>query len=389
MKYDFDQVIDRRNSDSAKWNVYPEDVIPMWVADMDFVSPEPVVRALRERMEHGVFGYPFGLGTHSKKGRELNEVLVDRLQRMYHWQIQPEDLVFLPGVVLGMNLFCHAFGQPGSAALIQTPVYPPFFHAPGHAGQHCQEMMLSQLSDGSYTVDMDAFEAAITPETKTFLLCNPHNPVGRVFRPEELRQMADICLRKGLIICSDEIHGDLIFEGHHHTPIASLDPEIAQNTVTLMAPSKTFNVAGLQCSIAIIPNPELRKRYLASQMGLVEWVGLVGQTAVLAAYRDGQEWLDQVLAYLQGNRDFIYEYVRQEMPGIKMALPEGTYLAWLDCRQVVSEKPYQFFLDKARVAFNDGATFGKGGEGYVRMNFGCRRAMLEEGLSRMKAALDL
>jgi len=381
MNYDFDRVIDRSSTESAKWRRYGNDVLPLWVADMDFVVPEPVIRALRERVEFGVFGYPTEVPG-------LRPVLVERLKHLYGWQVEPEALILLPGVVTGFNLAIRAVTSAGDGVLAQTPVYYPILHAPGNANCILDEMELSRQSDGSYSIDFDRFEAAITKQTRIFVLCNPHNPVGRVFRREELERMAEICLRHELVICSDEIHCDLIFPGHAHLPIASLAPELGQRTITLMAPSKTYNLAGLQCSFAIIENPELRKQYLAHRAGLVPWVNVLGQAAALAAYRDGQPWLEELLGYLAANRDFLYAYVATNFPGITMHKPEGTYLAWLDCRQAgIHGNPHKFFLEKAKVAMNDGAPFGRGGEGFVRLNFGCPRATLEEALDRMKGAL--
>lgn len=381
MIYDFDQVPERRDSDCVKWRAYDSDVLPLWVADMDFVSPQPVIQALECRVREGIFGYPQDLP-------ELSEVFAARLKQRYGWEVQTDWLVWIPGVVTGFNLAAHTFAGPGGNVLVQPPVYTPMLKAPANAGLERREALLTRLGDGRYAVDMQAFEAAITPETRMFLLCNPHNPVGRVFREDELQQMAEICLRHHVPICSDEIHCELLFSGQRHIPIASLSPEIAAQTITLMAPSKTFNLAGLQCSVAIIPNPELKRRFQSARQGLVPWVNLMGQVAALAAYKDGQEWLDQLLLYLEGNRDFLHRYVRAELPGIQMDLPEGTYLAWLDCREAgLPQDPHTFFLEKARVALNDGATFGRGGEGFVRLNFGCPRATLEEALGRMKAAL--
>ncbi len=388
MQYDFDQMINRRESDSVKWNSYPGDVLPLWVADLDFRSPEPVIRALTKRIEHGVFGYPEGPGPKTKMGQEFGEILIERMMRLYGWKIQLEDLVFLPGVVAGFNLACHAFGKPGGSALIQTPVYSPFSSAPRYADLKCQEMEIDRLEDGSYRIDMDKFSQAFTSQTNLFILCNPHNPVGRVYREEELVQMAEVCLQNKTLICSDEIHCDLVFSGQKHIPIASLDSEIAKNTITLMAPSKTFNIAGMQCSFAIIQNATLRRRFMTSHKGLLGWVNLMGLTAGIAAYKEGGEWLEQLLVYLQANRDFVYETVRRELPGISMGLPEGTYLAWLDCRELPVEDPYDFFLEEAKVALNNGKTFGKGGEGFVRLNFGCPRSTLNLALNRMKEALQ-
>ena len=380
MNYNFDRIINRRTSDSVKWRRYDEDVLPLWVADMDFASPEPVIRALRQRVEHGIFGYASELP-------ELRPLIVERLQRLYDWQVEPEALIFVPGVVTGFNQAVQALALPGEGVLAQTPVYYPILYAPGNAGCTLDEMELTRRPDGSYEIDWEAMEAAITDRTRVFILCNPHNPVGRVFRRSELERMAEICLRHNIVICSDEIHCDLIFSGQQHMPIATLAPEVTAQTITLIAPSKTYNIAGLHASVAIIPNPELRQRYQAARRGLVPSVGLMGQTAALAAYRDGQPWLDAVLEYLEANRDFVAEFVREELPGITMHPPEGTFLAWLDCRGAGLEEPHQFFLDKARVALNDGAVFGRGGEGFVRLNFACPRSTLAEALGRMRDAL--
>ncbi len=382
MSYELDQLINRRESDSVKWNHYADGVLPMWVADLDFRAPEPVITALRERVEHGVFGY----GVESSK---LREVLVERLARLYNWQVEPDALVFLPGVVTGFNLACRAYATPGDGVLVQTPVYPPILAAPGSSCLARDEMQLTRQADGHYDIDFDAFERTITDRTRLFILCNPHNPVGRVFRRDELERMASICLRRNVLICSDEIHGDLLFTGSRHVPIASLSPEIAQHTVTLMAPSKTYNIPGLECSFAVIPNEELRKKFKAARAWLVPGVNIMGMTAALAAFRDGQPWLDEVLRYLEANRDFLVQYVTQYLPGISMGEPEGTYLAWLDCRKAgIPGNPHQFFLERARVAVNDGCEFGQGGEGFVRLNFGCPRLMLVDALERMRQALN-
>jgi cystathionine beta-lyase len=389
MRYDFDQIIDRRSTDSYKWKTYGQEALPMWVADMDFTAPQPVTEALLRRVEHGVFGYPMGLMNSPKDLPELRGAIVERLMRLYGWAVEPEDIVFIPGVVTAFNLACHTLATPGQAALVQTPVYTPILMAARETGILHQEMELTRQPDGSYSVDWERFEASLTPETRLFILCNPHNPVGKVFQADELRRLAEICLRHGVTICSDEIHSDLIFSGQRHTPLASLDPEIARNTITLMAPSKTYNIAGLQCSYAIIPDRELRKRYLQSRKGLVPWVNGLGLLAAQVAYQQGQEWLDQLLVYLEANRDFLYDYVQNCLPGIEMGLPQATYMAWLDCRGTsLAENPYQICLERGRLALNDGAKFGRGGEGFLRLNFGCPRALLAEGLERLRQALD-
>ncbi|HWQ46419.1 MAG TPA: PatB family C-S lyase [Longilinea sp.] len=379
---DFDHFPERRSTESVKWRIFDEDVLPMWVADMDFRSPEPVIQALHARVEHGIFGYPLPQD-------EFRQVVVERLANRYQWQVCPDDLIFLPGVVTGFNLVCQALTQTGQAAIIQTPVYFPFLSAPENAGLTRQENQLVMASDGRYEIDFDDFERQITPQTKMFILCNPHNPVGRVFTRPELERLAEICLRHDIYICSDEIHSDLIFSGYQHTPIATLGKQVSDRTVTLIAPSKTFNIAGLECSIAVVTNPKLRKRIEAARKGLVHGVNVLGLTAGLAAYKYGEGWLNELLVYLEGNRDFLSDFVMERLPGVRMSPMEGTYLAWLDCRgSNVADSACKSFLEKGRVALNNGADFGKGGEGFVRLNFGCPRSMLKDALERMEKVLE-
>jgi cystathionine beta-lyase len=380
MTYDFDQPIDRLHSDSTKWHVYGPDVLPLWTADMDFRVPEPVVAALRERVEHGVFGYCF-------EPPELRAVIVERLARLYGWRVEPEAIVFQTGVLVGFQHVCRVAASSQDGVLVQPPVYQPIFAAPKHNGSIHQEAPLTMRPDGRWEIDFDAFDAAADNRTRVFILCNPHNPVGRLFSRGELERLAAACLRRNILICSDEIHCDLLFDGNRHVPIASIDPEVARQSVTLMAPSKTFNVPGLRCSFAIIPDPALRQRF--GDDGDFSEINNLGLVAALAAYRDGQEWLDQALAYLQANRDFVMDFVRREMPAIEIVAPEATYLAWLDCRRSgITGSPQAFFLEHARVALQDGAWFGTRGEGFVRLNFGCPRSTLAEALRRMKAVLQ-
>jgi cystathionine beta-lyase len=382
--HDFDQLVNRRSTESSKWHKYADGVLPLFVADMDFRSPEPVIRALRERVEHGLFGYGYGLEV-----SPLHEVVADRLHKRYGWAVSPEALVLVPGVIPGFNVACRVLAAPGDGLVIQTPAYPPILRVPGNLRLTADTAELRREPDGRYTIDFDAFELAIHSRTRVFLLCNPHNPVGRVFTTQELARMAEICLRAGLSICADEIHGDLLFSGHRHVPIATLDPEIAARTITLLAPSKTYNLAGLKCSVAVIPNAALRERFVAARVDMVQAVNILGYTAALAAYRDGQPWLDELLRYLEANRDFLVRYVRSHLAGLRMAAPEATYLAWLDCRAagLPGADPYTFFLERARVALSDGLTFGPGGAGFVRLNFGSPRSMLEQALDRMRQAL--
>src|SRR3989441_2203235 len=383
MTYDFDRLIDRRRTDSQKWRTYGPDVLPLWVADMDFQSPEPVIRALRERVEHGVFGYL------AFEQPEFHELFADRLLKRYNWRVSPDAVVPIPGVIPGFNVAGRVLAAPGDGLILQTPVYPPILRAASSIGLTREEAPLARRPDGSYAPDFDAFAAAIRERTRFFLLCNPHNPVGRVFTRDELTQLAEVCLRRGLAIVADEIHCELTLGSQRHTPIASLAPEIADRTITLMAPSKTFNLAGLRCSVAIIPNATLREKFIAGRMDLVQTVNIFGYTAAFAAYRDGQPWLDELLRYLEANRDFVVEYVRTLLPGVAMFPPEATYLAWLDCRNAsgASRDPFTFFLENARVALNDGTLFGPGGAGFVRLNFGCPRSLLAKALDRMGEAL--
>lgn len=378
----FDREIDRKKSDSIKWNLYDSDVLPMWVADMDFAAPSCVIQALHDRVEHGVFGY-------AGDPDELRKVIISRFEEMYNWSITPDDIIFTPGVVVGFNIAAHAASQSQGEIIIQPPVYPPFFKSGSYAELKTVENQLVQDETGYYHIDFDDFEKKISANTSLFLLCNPHNPVGRVFHRDELERLAEICLQHNVLICSDEIHGDLIFKGNHHIPIASLSPEIANNTITLMAPSKTFNIAGLDCSFAVITNKEIREKYLAAMRGITGNTNMLGITAALAAYQNGTPWLEDLMTYLQDNRDLLKKTLDREMPGIKMVSPEGTYLAWLDCRQAgLTESPYDFFLKNAHIAFNNGDAFGTCGKGFVRMNFGCTRATLNEALGRMKSAFE-
>jgi cystathionine beta-lyase len=384
--YDFDRRLDRRSSPNAKWTKYPADVVPMWVADMDFVSPEPVVRALQEYTARGVFGYPIFDDVMSDSPG-LREAVVERLRRLYDWQVAPEALVLVPGVVTAFNVAAHTFARPGGELVVQTPVYHPMLEVGANAGLLRRDAPLRREADGRYTIDWDLFERAFNLQTRLFLLCNPHNPVGRVFTRDELERMAEVCLKLGVPICSDEIHAELVYPGRRHVPIACLAPEVEQRTITLIAPSKTFNLPGLQCSLAVIPNAELRAAFTQARRGLTPWVNVMGLIAGEAAYRHGDEWLAQALRYLEANRDFLARFVAANMPGVSVCAPEATYLAWLDCRATGLAQPFQAFLDGARVACSDGTEFGPGGEGFVRLNFGCPRSLLAEALERMSAVL--
>lgn len=384
MMYDFDQPVERRGTDSGKWGWFGEDVLPMWVADMDFASPQPIIDALLRRVQHGVFGY--GMDSPA-----LKQTLVARMAQRYGWTIQPDDIVMLPGLVSGLNIVSRAVGERGDGVLINTPVYGPFLTAPVNQHRTLQSAPLHATLHGRhlyYELNMAGLEAAIAPHTRLFLLCNPHNPVGRAFNRAELTEIAEFCNRHNLVICSDEIHCDLLLGGAQHIPIASLAPEIAQRTITLMAPSKTFNVPGLGASFAIIQNPTLRKQFEAAMAGIVPHVNILGMVAAQAAYAECDDWLQALQAYLTTNRDFAVHYVEEHMPDVITTIPEATYLLWLDLRATgLGEKPAERLLKDVKLAVNEGSWFGAGGEGFIRLNFGCPRSTLAEGLERIRAAV--
>lgn len=392
MPYNFDQIIDRRNTNSIKWNAYPEDVLPLWVADMDFAAPEPITRALQKAIEHGIFGYEI-------PNKALLESVAARMKTLYNWDVAPESVVAVTGLVSGFYAAAQTLCRPGDGYLIQPPVYMPFNDIQKHQGVIRQEAELVKVTQNGilrYTVDWDSFDQAFhsgDSRTKMFLLCNPHNPAGQMYTAEELSHMAQTCLMNDTVIVSDEIHSELILGEEKHVPVASLSPEIAEKSITLIAPSKTFNIAGLFCGFAIIPNKELRERYKEQVERMTLHVNGLGYTAAQAAFSGAcDDWLAELRSYLRANRDFLVEFVRQELPGIRVTRPEATYLAWLDCSGLVESgkimsNPYAFFLKNAKVALNNGATFGTGGKNFLRLNFGCPRATLEQALERMKKAL--
>lgn len=384
IQYDFDLPYERRGTDSEKWKAFGNEVLPLWLADMDFPAPPAVLQALHERVAHGIFGY-------GGVTAELSEAICHRLWEYYHWAVTPDQLLFLPGLVSGLNISCRAVCPPGAGVLVQTPIYPPFLSAPVNQGLHLNiaELFVTRSKQWlHYSIDYNAFEAAIQSHTRLFMLCNPHNPVGRCYTREELINLAEICTRNDLIICADEIHCDLLLENSSHLPIASLSPEIAKRCITLMAPSKTFNIAGLYCGFAIIQNPSLRKQYQLAAQGIMPEVNLLGFTAALAAYKNGETWHKELMVYLNGNRNVFTDYVQEHLPMLRTTIPEGTFLAWLDCSATgIIGNQHEFFLNHAKVALNDGQRFGQGGNDFVRLNFGCSRSTLTQALMQMKFAL--
>jgi cystathionine beta-lyase len=386
MSFDFDRIIDRRASDSGKWHFFAPDVLPMWVADMDFAAPDAITRALQERVAHGVFGY----GEHVPA--RLLDVVVERMVRLYNWEITPDDVIPLPGLVCGLNVVARAVGEPGDSVLVNTPVYGPFLSAPVNQGRtlvSAPQVLQAQGQRLRYTVDVDALEEAADERTRLFILCNPHNPTGRAFTATELARLAGMAERRDLVICADEIHAELLLGETQHIPIATLAPEIAQRTVTLIAPSKTFNVPGLGVSFAIVQNKELRRDVQRAMAGIVPHVNVLGIVAAGAAYTECDDWLAALRAYLTANRGFLVKTVETRLPQLRTTVPEATYLAWLDARGCgISGDACKYFNEVGKVAVNDGAWFGEGGEGFVRLNFGCPRATLAEGLARLEASLN-
>lgn len=378
MSFDFDTVRDRRNTDSLKWHRYHgRDILPMWVADTDFQAPPCVLEALHARVEHGVFGY-------AVPPEELVEVVVARIARMYQWPVEPEWIVWLPGLVPALNLACRAFGDDGDEVLTFTPAYPPFLAAAPLSRRQMKVVPLRR--EGKlWTFDLERFESELSARSRVLLLCSPHNPVGRRYEPDELRAVAEICLRHNVVICSDEIHCDLVLDGGRHTPTASLGEEIAANAITLMAPSKTFNIPGLNCAFAVIPNADLRRRFKKAREGIVPGTNALGYAACLAAYRDGEPWRTALIEYLRHNSRLVYQTINNEIPGLSMDEVQATYLAWIDTRQLGLAEPGRFF-EQAGVGLSDGEDFL--GPGYVRLNFGCPEKTLREGLDRMRRAVD-
>ena len=378
MSFDFDTVYDRRRTDSLKWSRYQDrDVIPMWVADMDFRSPEPVVKALHQRVEQGIFGY-------AVPTPELVQVIVARMWEKYRWEIEPAWLVWLPGVVPALNVVCQAYGGPGDEVVTFTPVYPPFLTAPPRCGKTLRTIPLRR-GGSLYTFDIERCERELSSKSRILLLCNPHNPVGRRYEREEIERVAQLSIAHDLVICSDEIHGDLILDGGLHVPTATLGPEVAARTITLMAPSKTFNIPGLNCAFAIIENPELRTKFKRVREGTVPGTNVLGYAACLAAYRDGEPWRLALIDYLRDNKEIVRRFIREESAGLSMDDVQATYLAWIDTRALGLPKPARFF-EQFGVALFDGREFQ--GEGFVRLNFACPRSILIEALGRLRRAVE-
>ena len=379
--FDFDHAPERRDTDSQKWQKYAgRDVLPLWVADMDFKSPPAIIEALHRRVDHGIFGY-------ARPVKSTVDAVVDAMEQRYSWKIDPAWIVWLPGLVVGLNVTAQAFAQPGEEILTLAPVYPPFMSAPKNSARVSVSVPFA-IEQGAWTIDWDALERAVTPRTKLFYLCNPHNPLARVWRRAELVRLAEFCERHNLVLCSDEIHCDLILDpALPHVPTSVLSPEIAARTITLMAPSKTYNVPGLGTSIAIIPDAMRRARFVRATAGIVAEVTCLGFTACEAAYRDSEPWRQALIAYLRGNRDYLLDAIARELPGVRVEAPvEATYLLWMNVSALGLEQPAAHF-EKHGAGLSDGAMFGAAKGTHVRLNFGCARATLVEAIRRLKTAI--
>lgn len=375
----FDNAPDRAGTGSLKWDKYAgRDIIPLWVADMDFVSPPAVLEALRARVEHGVFGYTVPY-------QEVVQATLDYLRDRHRLEARPDWLVWLPGLVPALNVACRAFGEPGDEVLTCTPVYPPFLSAPGFSDRKRVTVPLA-LEGERWGMDWEGLERAVTPDTRMFILCHPHNPVGRVWSREELEQLVEFCAEHELVLCSDEIHGDLILDEVPHVPTLSLGLSAHERTIALYSPSKTYNLPGLACAYAVIPDEGVRNAFKRAARGIITEVNAFGYAGCAAAYRQGEPWRQELLAYLRGNRDFLYAFAREHLPGLKLWPMQATYLAWLDVRGLELDNPVKFFED-AGVGLSNGLDFGA--PGFLRLNFGCPRARLREGLERMARALKL
>jgi cysteine-S-conjugate beta-lyase len=384
----FHEVIERRGTNSAKWDLTEKlfgspDVLPMWVADMDFMAPEQVLSAIKDRLEHGIFGY-------NVLPQSLADAICGWLQKRHGWEINDQWLTYSPGVVTAMAMAIGAFTNPGDKIVTLTPVYQPFFHVVERNGRQLITTK-NKLVNNQYEIDFEQLERILTPDIKMFLLCNPHNPGGKVWTKNDLQRLGELCVKNGILLLSDDIHSDIIVGGTPYTPIASISEEIRQQTITFIAPTKTFNLAGLQASAVIIPNRRLKVKFdhHQSNQGLfgLNTFGMVGMEA---AYLHGENWFEQFLAYLKENINRLKEFLEEQLPTIQMIQPDATYLVWLDCRKLgLTDKELgHVLMEKGKIGLEPGPKYGPGGEGFVRINLACPKATLEEGLIRLKKAFE-
>lgn len=389
MKYDFDKRLDRTNKASYKWDQSEklfgrEDILPLWVADMDFEAPKEVVDAITQRAKQGIYGY-------TVRTQAYYDAIMGWLSRRHGWSIQQDWISSSPGIVPALSLMVLAFTEPGDRIILQSPVYYPFYDVIKMNGRTVVDNSLV-LEDGYYTFNYDQLEEQAQAGAKMLLLCSPHNPGGRVWKKEELERIGEICLKYNVLVVVDEIHHDLVFAGHKHVPFASLSEAFLNNSITCIAPSKTFNLAGLQAASIIIPNEQLRHTYNSLLKTLsIHMESFFGLTAIESSYTHGDEWLDQLLNYLEGNLDVLMDFVQKRLPQVKVIKPEGTYLVWMDCTSISNDPKVlkQLMFEKAGVAFSEGSVFGKQGAGYLRVNIACSRSLLLEAMERFSSAVHL
>ena len=388
MKYNFDKVVNRFNTESIKWDIIEEkyghkDVIPMWVADMDFEVAKPISEAIKKRASHEIYGYTL-------KGDSYYEAVINWMDKHHNWHIKKDWINYTPGVVPALNYIIRTYANSGDEIIIQTPVYHPFYSSVKNNGCIIVENPLI-YENGSYKMDYEDLKKKITHRTKILVLCNPHNPVGRVWSKDELIKLGQICIENNILVVSDEIHFDLIYKGNEHTVFASISEEFAQNSVICTAPSKTFNIAGLQVSNIIIPNKKLRNLYnITLENNAGNEINSFAAVALEASYNEGEEWLQQLLLYLGENLNFLMQYFEERIPKIKVIKPEGTYLVWIDCLalNMSPSELEEFFVKKVKVGFNDGILFGAEGARFQRINIACARSVLKEALERIEREIN-
>lgn len=392
MKINFDEYIERRNTNCVKWDNYKErfaeydaeNLLPMWIADMDFKAPQPVINALGKRVSHGIFGY-------TCKPDSFYNAIINWVKRRYNWEIQKDWVVYTPGVIPGFTVAIQALTQPGDGVIIQTPVYYPFADSIKNNGRIIKNSQL-KIVNGHYEMDFqDLAEKASDPNNKLLIISNPHNPVGRVWTLEELERLADICLKNDVKIVSDEIHGDIIFKGYNHIPLSTLGKKVADITITTYSPSKTFNVAGLQTAYMVIPSDSIREQFNKKlTANRVFNLSAFGQVALEAAYNESEDYLIQLLEYLEANLDYMEDFVKRELKNIKLYRPEGTYLVWVDFSGtgMSNDEIKRFIIEKAKIAVDQGDWFGEGGECFARFNIACPRSILEKAMKQLKNALE-
>ena len=387
MQYNFDEIIDRNNTNCIKYDameafIGAKDAIPMWVADMDLRTPDFVIDALKKRLDHEVLGYTF-------RSDEFYESIINWLQKRHQWSVRKEWISFSPGVVSGFTIAIEQFSNPGDKIIIQPPVYFPFLQSIEGLGRTPLLNPL-KIENGRMCMDFENLESQIDSTTKVLLLCNPHNPGGSVWTREELTRLSEICVKNNIVVISDEIHADVVFKPHKHTPFASVSKEASMNSITVISHSKTFNVAGLATSYVVAENPELLGKYNKSlNMLHLNMGNIFGAEALVASYTYGERWLTELNDYLEGNVKLVDSFLKKNIPQLKVIRPESTFLIWIDCRELgmKATELKDFFFNKAKIAINEGSMFGVGGEGFVRLNIGCPRSVVQKALNQLKEAL--